>query len=155
MTQDLMVSTLAEATHEVFNTMVARELSEEAPIVGDALRPKSNVVGTVGFTGSEKGLVAFYSTLEAANEIAAAMLGMEPHEVNGEMPDAIGEVTNMIAGSFRTKMASHGDAWAISVPTVTVGSDFYTKYVFAAERVLLPFHMAGSPIYVELIRMKA
>ena len=53
-----------------------------------------------------------------------------------------------------TGMAEHGDAWAISVPTVTVGSDFYTKYVFDADRVLLPFRMGGSPLYVELILMK-
>ncbi|MGE3276336.1 MAG: chemotaxis protein CheX [Vicinamibacterales bacterium] len=152
--RDLMVSTLVAATHDVFSSMVARELSEEAPVVGDALRPKSNVVGTVGFTGSERGLVAFYSTLDAANQIAGAMLGIEASEVNGEMPDAIGEITNMIAGAFRTRMAEHGDAWAISVPTVTVGSDFYTKYVFDADRVLMPFKMDENPIYVELILVK-
>lgn len=152
--REMMVSTLVAATQEVFRTMVAQELSDEAPIPGDALRPKSNVVGTVGFTGSERGLVVFYSTLEAANSIAGAMLGIDPSEVNGDMPDAIGEVTNMIAGSFRTRMADHGDAWAISVPTVTVGSDFYTKYVFDADRVLLPFRMGTSPLYVELILMK-
>ncbi|MGE0042569.1 MAG: chemotaxis protein CheX [Vicinamibacterales bacterium] len=152
--RDLMVATLVGATHDVFRSMVARELSEEAPIVGDALRPKSNVVGTVGFTGSERGLVAFYSTLDAANLIAGSMLGIEPGEVNGEMPDAIGEVTNMIAGAFRTRMAEHGDAWAISVPTVTVGSDFYTKYVFDADRVLMPFKLDDSPVYVELILVK-
>jgi hypothetical protein len=65
----------------------------------------------VGFAGSASGLVAFYSTLDAVKAITGAMLGMEPGEVNGEIPDAIGEITNMIAGSFRTKMATEGDAW--------------------------------------------
>lgn len=151
---DLMVSTLIGATHEVFRSMVAQELSDEAPIVGDALRPRSNVVGTVSFSGSERGLVALYSTLEAANAIAGAMLGIAPDQVDGDMPDAIGEVTNMIAGAFRTRMAQHGDPWAISMPTVTVGSDFYTRYMFDAFRVLLPFRMNESPLYVELILVK-
>ena len=66
------------------------------------------------------------------------MLGMEPDDVNGEIPDAIGEITNMVAGSFRTRMATEGDAWAISVPTVTMGSDFYIKPMTNGRRVLLP-----------------
>ncbi|MEW6321158.1 MAG: chemotaxis protein CheX [Acidobacteriota bacterium] len=149
--RELMVQTLVDATHDVFRRMVSRELTEEAPMAGEALRPKANVVGTVAFTGSESGLVAFYSTLDAAHEIAGAMLGLEPSAVNGEMPDAIGEITNMIAGAFRTRMAEHGDAWIISVPTVTVGSDFYTRYLLDAERVLVPFRMSEAPLYVELI----
>jgi chemotaxis protein CheX len=109
------------------------------------------VVGTVGFVGQSSGLVAFYSTLDGARDIAGSMLGMEPAQVNGEMADAIGEVTNMIAGSFRTRLAAQGGTWAITVPTVTVGSDFYIKAHVAGRRVLIPFKMDGHEIFVELI----
>lgn len=37
-------------------------------------------------------------------------------------------VTNLIAGGFRLKLAERGETLAISIPSVTVGSDFYTKY---------------------------
>jgi hypothetical protein len=58
----------------------------------------------------------------------------------------------MIAGSFRTRVAhARGETWAISVPTVTVGSDFYTKYVSDVQRVLCPFRMNKTELYVELI----
>jgi len=149
-----IVEKLVEATREVFETMVFRSLTTGVPIEGDALRPSSNVVGTVGFAGSQSGLVAFYSTLDAAREITGAMLGIEPSQVNGEVPDAIGEITNMIAGSFRTKMAAEGDAWAISVPTVTVGSDFYIKPMVTGQRVLVPFRMGEAEVFVELILMR-
>ncbi len=152
--QDEMIAKLIEATNEVFETMVFQNLDTGIPIEGEALRPRSNVVGTVGFAGSRSGLVAFYSTMSTATTIAGKMLGIEPAQVNGEMVDAIGEITNMIAGSFRTKMAKEGDAWAISVPTVTVGSDFYTKYVTDVRRVLCPFRMEEEEIFVELILMK-
>ena len=120
-------------------------METSAPISDDALRPGANVVGTVAFAGETSGLVVFYSTLEGAQAITASMLGIEPASVNGELPDAIGELTNMIAGSFRTRMAGvRGATWAISVQTVTVGSDFYTKYVSDVQRVLCPFKM-GAP----------
>ena len=37
----------------------------------------------------------FYSTMDAAQIITASMLGIEPATVNGELPDAIGELTNI------------------------------------------------------------
>jgi chemotaxis protein CheX len=148
---DLMIDTLTGVTKEVFETMVFRQLTSGEPNESEALRPPSNVVGTVGFAGSRKGLVAFYSTLAGARNIAGAMLGMEPADVNGELADAIGEITNMIAGSFRTKMATQGQNWAISVPTVTMGSDFYITTRVNGRRILLPFKMESDEIFVELI----
>jgi chemotaxis protein CheX len=146
------VDELLAATRDVFKTMVFQDVETASPIAGDALRPGANVVGTVAFAGKTSGLVAFYSTLDGANAITASMLGIDPGSVNGELPDAIGELTNMIAGSFRTRMAGvRGETWAISVPTVTVGSDFYTKYVSDVQRVLCPFKMGKSELFVELI----
>jgi chemotaxis protein CheX len=146
------VDELLAATRDVFKTMVFHDVEPSSPMSGDALRPGANVVGTVAFAGKTSGLVVFYSTLEVAQAITASMLGVEPTSVNGELPDAIGELTNMIAGSFRTRMAGvRGETWAISVPTVTVGSDFYTKYVSDVQRVLCPFRMGQAELYVELI----
>jgi len=146
-----LIDQLAKATEEVFETMVFKKLTKGSPIEGDALRTRSNVVGLVGFGGSLSGLVAFYTTIDAAQEIAGSMLGMPAADVNGEMPDAIGEVTNMIAGGFRLKLAEKGETLAISIPSVTIGSDFYTKYASDVQRILCPFRMDENEICVELI----
>lgn len=143
---------LSDATSEVFRTMVFRELTACARTESTALHAGANVVATVAFAGKTSGLVAVYTTFEAAKEITAAMLGIEPAEVDDELPDAIGELANMIAGSFRTRMAAvQGESWAISVPTVTVGKDFYTKYVSDVQRVVCPFQMGAYEVRVELI----
>jgi chemotaxis protein CheX len=152
--QEQAVAFLIDSTCEVFETMILRSLTQGVPIEGDALRPRSNVVATVSFAGAESGIVAFYSTKDAACEIAGALLGMNPAAVYGDMPDAIGEVTNMIAGALRTKMTDAGSPCAMSIPTVTVGSDFYTKYVSDVRRVLCPFKMGEQEVFVELIRQK-
>jgi chemotaxis protein CheX len=147
------IDELTAATRDVFRTMVFQEVEVASPpTAGEALKPGANVVGTVAFAGRTAGLVVFYSTLDTAQVITASMLGIEPSRVNGELHDAIGELTNMIAGSFRTRMAhARGETWAISVPTVTVGSDFYTKYVSDVQRVLCPFRMKKAELFVELI----
>ena len=43
-----LIDELVKATEEVFETMVFKKLTTGAPIDGDALRPRSNVVGLVG-----------------------------------------------------------------------------------------------------------
>ncbi len=142
---------LATATEEVFETMIFKTL-EALPIgTDDRNRSASNVVASVAFAGHRRGLVAFHSSLPTAKDIAGAMLGMPAETINGEMPDAIGEVANMIAGTFRNKLAAVEPPSAIAVPTVTIGSDFSTNYTSAVRRALCSFQMEGQPISVELI----
>jgi chemotaxis protein CheX len=129
--------------------MIFRQLKAGATVWGHATRPKSQIVGTVGFAGSSTGLVAFHISIEAARDITSAMLGIEIDEEG--LPDAVGEVTNMIAGAFRTRMAAFQDAWAISVPTVTIGTDFYIKPISTGDRVIVAFHMDTHELFVELI----
>jgi chemotaxis protein CheX len=143
---------IVKATQEVFETMVFKTLRPGDPITGLAAGTLANVVATVGFAGQRSGLVAFHASVQAANEIAGSMLGIAPSEVNGEMPDAMGEVANMIAGGFRLKLKADGTDVAISVPTVTTGSDFHTRYVTPVSRVLCPFRLDdGETVFVELI----
>ena len=144
-----LVDVLVVATTDVFETMIFRKLEPRETTWGHAARPKSQMVGAVGFAGSSTGLVAFHLSLDAAREITTAMLGIEVDEEG--LPDAVGEVTNMIAGAFRTRMAAFQDAWAISVPTVTVGSDFYIKPISTGDRVIVGFAMDAHDLFVELI----
>lgn len=146
-----IIDHLVNATEEVFETMVFKTLVPLPPAAGDLERRGPHVVATVAFTGHRCGAVSFHSDTDVAREIAGAMLGVPPAEVNGQMPDAIGEVTNMIAGTLRTRMAALEPLWAIAMPTVTMGSDFVTRYVSDVARVTRQFDMDGRAIFVELI----
>lgn len=146
------ISHLVGATEDVFATMVFKPITPEAPLEGLAASTGANVVATVAFAGQCSGVVGFHSSVESAKAIAGAMLGMPASEVDGEMPDAIGEIANMIAGGFRLKLTGEGLSCAISVPTVITGSDFRTKYITPVERVLCPFQFDGEGrVFVELI----
>jgi chemotaxis protein CheX len=142
---------LLAATEEVFETMCFKPLIPWPPMDGDQAVPPANVVASVAFAGHRCGLVSLRSSLGAARDIAGAMLGEPADTLNRDMPDAMGEITNMIAGSFRTKLAAIEPPSAIAVPSVTVGSDFSTRYSGNIRRVVCPFRMGDESIYVELI----
>ncbi|MFM8534739.1 MAG: chemotaxis protein CheX [Acidimicrobiia bacterium] len=146
-----LLSDLMTSTEEVFETMVFKPLVRMPPVDTEPDRKGANVVATVAFAGHRRGLVCIHSSIDAARNIAGAMLGMAGDEITGEIPDAMGEVANMVAGTFRTTLAAIEPASAIAVPTVTIGSDFSTKYLSAVRRARCPFEMEGQPIAVELI----
>lgn len=146
-----LLSSLMASTEEVFETMVFKPLVRLPPVDADEQRKGANVVATVAFAGHRRGLVCIHSSVDAARNIAGAMLGMAEEEITSEIPDAMGEVANMVAGTFRNKLAAIEPASAIAVPTVTIGSDFSTKYLSAVRRARCPFEMEGQAISVELI----
>lgn len=148
---DVLLTQLIAATEEVFERMVCIPVTVGTYDGIAAHERHPHVVATVAFAGHRNGFVSFHSSIDIANEIAGAMLGLPTELVNGEMPDAMGEIANMIAGSFRTKMAALEPPWTITCPSVTVGGDFTTRYPSDVSEARVPFTMNGRTVEVELI----
>lgn len=148
----VLTDNLVSAAGEVFEMMIGQTIE---PHPDEPREPPkhwgTHVAASVSFAGHRSGLVCIHTSLAAANSIAGGMLGIEPASVNGEMPDAMGEVANLVAGSFRTKLAATEPASAIAIPTVTIGSDFSTRYSSDTARVLYPFKMGDESIFFELL----
>jgi chemotaxis protein CheX len=146
-----MLSYLRTATEEVFELMVYQTLQALPTFGAERKRSPSQVVASVAFAGHRRGFVAFHSSLATAQGITGAMLGMPVETITGEMPDAIGEVANMVAGTFRNKLAAVEPTSEIGLPTVTIGSDFSTHCTSQASRAFCPFEFDGQEIFVELV----
>ena len=149
-----LLTELIRSTEEVFETMVFMPVTAAAVDAPFDLTPGRHVVATVAFAGHRNGFVSFHASVDTANEIAGAMLGVPHDQVNGQMSDAMGEVANMIAGSLRTKMAAIEPAWTITCPSVTIGTDFATRYPSEVSEARIPFSMNGQTVAVEIILSK-
>ncbi len=145
-----MIPRLIDATVDVFKTMLNSRLVVAEPLLNQK-PPRTHIVSTIGFAGSANGLVTFGCSCEAARDITVGLLGLDPGEVVGELADAIGEMTNMIAGSFRNRMADDAAGWALTTPFSTIGRDFTTVYATGATRVVCPFRMDTHDLFVELV----
>ena len=121
-----LVDVLVGATTDVFETMVFRQLQARETDRGDMPRvPRARWSAR---SASPARRPAWSPSISRSTPPARSPPPCSAsRSTRKALPDAVGEVTNMIAGAFRTRMAAFQDAWAISVPTVTVGSDFYIK----------------------------
>jgi chemotaxis protein CheX len=138
---------LAKATHEVFEIMVGTSLTspaeESSPFVAD-------FAAMVGIAGNLCGLVGLHTSSECARKIAARMLGTEELGAGEDAQDAFGEVCNMIAGSFKARIAGLADGCALSVPTVICGRDFTLFSLAKGEHYQVMFSFEGKPFSVTL-----
>jgi chemotaxis protein CheX len=146
-----MVRDVVESTREVFETMLFQQVVAHPSRPAVSREPRADVVATIALTGPSNAVVGLYCTTAVAKAMTGSMLGLEATEINDEFADALGELANMIAGSFRNRMAALGGTWAISVPTVTIGTGIITHYPTDVGRVICPFDTACGELVLELV----
>jgi chemotaxis protein CheX len=93
---------------------------------------EERVTAVVGFGGLLSGACVFRSGGSAACGLAAHMTGMEFTEVDDTVKDAIGEICNMLAGSWKGKVPALAANCGLSVPAVITGRN-YNLHVQAPE----------------------
>ena len=113
---DEAVTRLDSAVSEVFETMLARSCD---PLDGEVDTVDGRIVARIQFTGAVDGECLLYASQATASVTAEALLGTpsEPHDPM--VADAIGELCNMIAGGWKSKLSSPEASCLISVPAVT------------------------------------
>jgi len=121
---------LDASVEEVFQMMLGVNSHRyEGPV--EIVEPES-VTAVVGFGGLLSGACVFRSGASAAIKIAEHMTGMAFEEIDDTVKDAIGEICNMVAGSWKGKVPDLAANTGLSVPAVITGRD-YKIHVQAPE----------------------
>lgn len=120
---------LEASVEEVFQLMLGVECRPDpGPAGGDV----ESVTAVVGFGGALSGACVFRTGGQAALRVAARMTGMEFAEIDDTVKDAIGEICNMLAGSWKGKVPHLSANCGLSVPAVITGRN-YQLHVQAPE----------------------
>jgi chemotaxis protein CheX len=137
---------LEVATREVFDLMLGSQLT--VPLGSEETH--RDVTAMVGLAGQLCGVLSVCCDGKAAALMTSKMLGLPLDKVGPEVADALGEVSNMVAGNFKNKIAGLGDGCMLSPPTVITGSnyDLHSLAVSPALQVRLLFD--GLPIAISL-----
>lgn len=81
------------------------------------------------------------STAICATEI---MLGSRPEELNADVVDAVGELTNMIAGAAKSQLEEY--RLSIGLPTVICGKSHSIKFPSGSSPLVIPFDSGIGPV---------
>jgi chemotaxis protein CheX len=140
---ELDISLLAEAMRasalEVFGTMLGIAVEPQEVVPGVAVESADHgVMSLLGLTGEWTGSGGLCCSAQCACWFASQMLFSEYPEVNDEVRDAVGEITNMIVGNFKNSIGSVTGPLGMSTPTVICGHGMTTTSG-AHEWIVFPF----------------
>ncbi len=128
---------LLAGAKEIFETMIFMDLEESTD--PEQKMEEDTLLGSITFTGTLEGCLTICCSSSCAKTIALNMLGMDStEEINGEdINDAIGEVTNLVMGSVKSRLADSVGNLEVSIPTVVRGRKLENSLGDGANKVLV------------------
>jgi chemotaxis protein CheX len=148
-TEEQLVAHLNDDVLEIFSTMVGGGVlsSKKAET---STHFNDSVSAMVGFAGGYNGMIAINASRQQALEFASQMLGMEVEECAEEMPDALGEIANMIGGSFKHHFVKDGHEVKLSTPSVISGGEYEMTVCSLPDTLTLQFETEKESFTVSL-----
>jgi len=122
-TGEQLIEHLDKDVREIFTTMVGVELSKSQTTT-TVTKFKDCVTAMIGFAGSYHGMISINTPQKLAQDFASQMLGMEITECDDDVRDALGEIANMVGGSFKHHFVKDGHEVRLSTPSVMSGDEY-------------------------------
>lgn len=139
-TEEQLLKGLIKDVQDVFVNMVGVEDLMHLPIQIDVTTHfKDCLTAMVGLAGTYNGLVSVHLPWPLALSFTSLMLGMEVKEIDDDVNDAMGEIANMVAGSFKQHLSKGGSDIQLSTPSVVNGSDYVVSSGSGLENITLKF----------------
>ena len=149
--EDELIAGLVADVRDVFINMVGVEDLDHQPLHIDVTTHFSEcLTAMVGLAGTYNGLVSVHIPWPLAISFTSLMLGMEVTEIDDDVNDAMGEVTNMIAGSFKQHLSKGGSDIHLSTPSVVNGADYMVSSGTNIENITLKFAVNGESFIVSI-----
>ncbi len=140
---------LAAAMH-VLKTMAGVDAKPGKPFVKKDDMAIGDVSAIIGITGAAQGSMALIFTVECITEIASNLLGEVFTELNSDVRDAVGELTNMICGDARRRLAEEGIVLQAGIPTIVGGKSHTIMHIADGPRLAVPFTTIRGSFMVEV-----
>lgn len=139
-TEDMLSKQLIRDVREIFGTMVGLEDLLHLPIQIDPVTNFTDCISSlVGLAGSYNGLVSLHMPSSLALTATSSMLGLEVEELDDDVNDAMGEIANMIAGSFKQHLSKSGMDVHLSTPSVVYGKEYVIRLGNNPDQIALRF----------------
>lgn len=142
------INPFIEATVDVFRTMLACDVSRTGLQVNDTFSPQYDITGIIGLSGKAHGDVVISFERDVALCATETLVGVKYHEINDDVVDTVGELTNMIAGNAKTQLASL--AMSLALPTVIVGKNHSIRFPSKVKPLSLPFDSVWGRFNIEV-----
>lgn len=146
-----LINAFIDGVTKTLKTMAQTDAKPGKPFIETSFVLKGEIAGMVGMVAPPlKGTLLISYSKDSILHILENMLGEKYTEINNDVSDAVGEMTNMIYGSAKTTLNQMGYNFEMAIPSVISGNFTITQADRGATLVI-PFGLNnGSTFYVEI-----
>jgi chemotaxis protein CheX len=145
-TSTAYLSIFVDATTSVFDTMLGAAITPREALFGNHGMPPHDISCMIGLSGDAKGMVTLSLSREVALSATEAILGARPADLDASVSDAVGELTNMVAGMAKGRLPG---TLNMSLPSVVTGSNHSIEFPSEVKPVRITFDSPWGPAVVE------
>ena len=113
------INPFLSSIQNIFATMINVPFQLGKPNLKQDSVPLYEISGIIGLSGGVTGCVVVSLSKHIALQMVSALTGEETTEIDDDSADAIGEITNIIAGNAKKDFP--GENTSISIPSVVIG----------------------------------
>lgn len=144
------INPFLSAVVSVLSTMAQIEPRPGKPYINAKGVATGDVTGILGISGYSRGTISLTLSKGAILAIVNNMLAENYTEINEDIADGVGELTNMISGQARAKLSEQGMSFQASTPSVIVGTGHKVTHLTGSPILSIPFETDHGPFVVEV-----
>jgi len=146
-----LVNPFIEGTLHILDTTALVKVKCQKPFLKKNQKPLGDISGIIEISGDFSGSAAISFSNQSILGIVSAMFGEKMTVINEEIIDAVGEISNMIAGHVTTKIAEMGKKVKVKFKEIKIGRDTVIDHVAEAPYVIaLPFKTTKGRVVIEV-----
>jgi len=131
-----------------FRTMLGCEVERGPLALKNGDTPAHPISGVIGLSGRAIGTVVLSLSKQVALKAASVMLMTEAKEIDADVIDAVGELTNMVAGAAKSELEEYH--LMVSLPNVVTGTNHSIRFPSNVTPLCVPFDTDWGPLTLEV-----
>ena len=145
-----LVNPFVEGALHILDTTAFVKVKPEIPFLKKDNGSHGDITGILEISGDLQGSAAISFSEKCILGIVSAMFGEDMTEINEEIIDAVGEISNMIAGHVTTKIAELDKKVKVKFVRVCQGADQNIDHIKGGEILVLPFRTTKGKMVIEV-----
>lgn len=131
-----------------FQTMLNCEARRGEVVLKSDNHAKHEISGIIGLSGKAVGTVVLSFSRSVALKAASVMLMADAPDINSDVFDAVGELTNIVAGGAKAQLERF--QMMVSLPHVVTGTDYELHFPSDVKPISIHFETDWGPLTLEV-----
>lgn len=145
-----VINPVIQATVDILEKVGALQLTVQKPFLKAGTTARGDITSIITLQGAISGTFSISFPSRCILSVVSQMLGEEITEMNDDIKDALGEITNMISGQASRLFEMTGQHLKASLHHVTMGKNHTIPHIADTAIIGVPCQSALGEIILEM-----